>query len=102
MSTPAQKRASADDLRTYADAIEPALDDIPGLSHQAWDCPAGDSFDTETSSEQTSLQTASGTLRTVAWLLDQVAATQEAEAAASTTSGSEEETSSSWTPEGAT
>ena len=82
MSTPTQKRLSAASLRWYADVIEPALDDIPGLSHDAWDCPAGDSFDAETSSKQTNLGSAAGTLRTVAWLLDQAADTQEAAAAA--------------------
>lgn len=82
MSSPAQKRASATSLRTYADTIEQSLNDIPGLSHQAWDCPARDSFDAETSLKQTSLETAAGTLRSVAALLDQAAATQEAAEAA--------------------
>lgn len=82
MSTPAQKRASADSLRWYADMIEPALDAVPGLSHDAWDCPAADSFNSETATKRSSLEAAAGSLRTVAWLLDQAADAQEAEAAA--------------------
>lgn len=82
MSTATQKRIAASSLRWYADEIEPALDDIPGLSHQAWDCPAGDDFDSETLSKQTSLGSAAGTLRTVAGLLEAAADAQEAEEAA--------------------
>ena len=86
MTTPSQKRASAADLRWYADVIEPALDDVAGLSSQAWDCPAGDSFDAETSLKKGNLESAAGTLRTVAYLLDVAATAQEAEEAAAAAS----------------
>lgn len=82
MSTAYEKEAAADSLRNYASQIETAFDGLPGLSYQAWDCPAADAFVEEASAEAARLGETADMLRSVAASLDGAAAAQrEAEAA---------------------
>lgn len=81
MSTAAEKELTAASLRVYADWVETALDAIPGLSADAWDCPAADAFVEGVRGEQATLRAAATTMRSVADSLDAAAAAQRAAAA---------------------
>ena len=82
MSTAYEKELAAASLRVYAGRVESALDGIPALSADAWDCPAADAFVEGVRLEQGNLAAAAGTLRAVADSLDAAAATQRAAEAA--------------------
>ena len=82
MSTAYEKEMAASTLRVYADRTETALDSIPALSADAWDCPAADAFVEGVVAEQGSLAAAAGTMRSIANALDAAAAAQRAAEAA--------------------
>ncbi len=89
MSTAYEKELAAASLRVYAGRVERALDAIPALSAEAWDCPAADAFVDGAIAEQAKLAGAAGTMRAVADALDAAAAAQRAEEAAAAQAAAE-------------
>lgn len=89
MSTASEKELAAAALRVYAGQVESALDAIPALSAEAWDCPAADAFVDSAIAEQGKLAGAAGTMRAVADALDAAAAAQRAEEAAAAQTAAE-------------
>ncbi len=82
MSTAYEKELAAGSLRYYAGLVEDALDSLPALSAEAWDCPAADAFVDGARAEDASLTGAAATMRSVATALDNAAAAQRAAEAA--------------------
>ena len=82
MSSASEKELAAASLRVYAGWVETALDAIPALSADAWDCPAADALAEGVAVEQANLVAAAGTMRGVADSLDAAAAAQRAAEAA--------------------
>ncbi len=82
MSTATEKELAAASLRVYASRVEAALDGIPGVSAEAWDCPAADAFVAGVAAEQANLDATADTMRAVADSLDAAAAAQRAAEAA--------------------
>jgi uncharacterized protein YPO0396 len=86
VSSAYEKEEGARILRLHAALIERALDALPALSAEAWDCPSADAFVAGLARSDAALQDASVTMRSVAAALDASAAAQRtAEAAAAET-----------------
>ena len=89
MSTAYEKELAAGSLRYYAGLVEDAFNSLPALSAQAWDCPAADAFADGARAEDANLESAAGTMRSVATSLENAAAAQRAAEAAAATAAAE-------------